>query len=81
MSDSINTLILNALDDLKARDVTEVDVRDKSDVMDTMIIATGTSNRHIRSMAVKKPTWHRLAPRGWKVATGCWWITVIPSCT
>ncbi|WP_339897137.1 ribosome silencing factor [uncultured Gilvimarinus sp.] len=79
MSDSINTLILNALDDLKARDVTEVDVRDKSDVMDTMIIATGTSNRHIRSMAVhviEESKKANLAPLGAEGLEGSDWVLV-----
>ncbi|MCP8899406.1 ribosome silencing factor [Gilvimarinus xylanilyticus] len=51
MSDSVMPILLEALDDLKARDVQEVDVRGKSDVMDTMLIASGTSNRHVKSLA------------------------------
>ncbi len=51
MSDSVMPILLEALDDLKARDVQEVDVRGKSDVMDTLLIASGTSNRHVKSLA------------------------------
>ena len=79
MSDSINTLILEALEDLKARDVAEVDVRDKSDVMDTMIIATGTSNRHIRSMAVhviEESKKANMAPLGSEGLEGSDWVLV-----
>lgn len=51
MSDKLNPLLLEALDDLKAKEVVQVDVRGKSDVMDTMIIACGTSKRHVKSLA------------------------------
>lgn len=79
MSDTINAFILEALDDLKARDVSQVDVSGKSDVMDTMIIASGTSNRHVRSMAVhvieasKKAN---LAPLGAEGLDGSDWVLV-----
>ena len=40
-----------ALDELKARDVTRIDVRGKSSVCDFMVIASGTSTRHVKSVA------------------------------
>jgi ribosome silencing factor RsfS/YbeB/iojap len=43
--------VLAALDDMKARDVREVDVRGKSDFADLMVVASGTSSRHVRSIA------------------------------
>ncbi len=51
MTTSVQALIEDALDDLKAQDVTVLDVQGLSDVMDTLIIATGTSNRHVKSLA------------------------------
>jgi len=50
MSSSLQTLIEDALDDLKAKDICVLDVREHTDVMDTLIIATGTSNRHVKSL-------------------------------
>ncbi|MET0226540.1 MAG: ribosome silencing factor, partial [Dokdonella sp.] len=44
-------IVLNALDDLKARDVTAIDVRGKSSVADLMVVASGTSSRHVKSLA------------------------------
>lgn len=40
-----------ALEELKARDVRDIDVRGKTGVTDFMIIASGTSSRHVKSIA------------------------------
>ncbi len=45
------TLIQTALEDLKARDIVLLDVRGKSSVTDFMVIASGSSNRHVKSVA------------------------------
>ena len=47
----LNQLVVDALDDLKAVDVYTVDVRDKTSITDIMVIATGTSSRHVKSLA------------------------------
>lgn len=41
----------SALEDIKARDTVEIDVRDKTSVCDYMVIASGTSTRHVKSIA------------------------------
>jgi ribosome-associated protein len=41
----------SAVEELKARDVVEIDVRGKSSVTDFMVIASGTSTRHVKSIA------------------------------
>lgn len=45
--------IQDALEDAKARDIAVLDVRKISDFTDYMVIATGTSNRHVQSTADK----------------------------
>lgn len=40
-----------ALDDMKAVNVKVLDVRGLTDIADTMVIASGTSDRHVRSIA------------------------------
>lgn len=45
--------IQTALEDAKAQDIAVLDVRKISDFTDYMVIATGTSNRHVQSTAEK----------------------------
>jgi ribosome-associated protein len=40
-----------ALDDMKAQDVSRLDVRHLTSVTDTMIVASGRSDRHVRAVA------------------------------
>jgi len=43
--------VLAALDELKAKDVKEIDVRGKTSIADILVIASGTSTRHVKSLA------------------------------
>lgn len=43
--------LVNTLTDLKAQDIITLDVKGKSSITDTMILCTGTSSRHVASMA------------------------------
>jgi len=47
----LQTWIHDALVDAKAQDITVLDVRKLSDFTDTMMIATGTSTRHVVAVA------------------------------
>ncbi len=46
-------LIERALDDMKAVQVKVLDVRKLTDIADTLVIASGNSDRHVRSIADK----------------------------
>lgn len=50
-TENLQTLALEAIDDLKALNVATYDVRKITSIADTMIICSGTSNRHVRSIA------------------------------
>ena len=45
------TLVTSTLDGMKAKNITVLDVEDLTDVMEHMVIAEGTSKRHVRAMA------------------------------
>jgi len=50
-SEELSVLVIAALDDGKAQDIVKLDVRDLTTVTDYMIVASGTSNRHVRALA------------------------------
>ena len=47
----LNQVVTQALEDLKGQDIVTMDVTSLSNVMDTLIIVTGTSSRHVKSLA------------------------------
>jgi ribosome-associated protein len=50
-STGVLRLILDALDEAKAQDICQIDVRKLTDITDFMVIASGTSHRHVHAMA------------------------------
>jgi len=50
-TEALKQRVLDALDDLKAVNVATLDVRGLTDVTDILVIASGTSNRHVKSLA------------------------------
>ena len=48
---NLKTIILNTLDSNKALDVISIDLANKSSMADYMIIASGTSSRHIQALS------------------------------
>jgi ribosome-associated protein len=47
----LKQLIIDTLDVNKAHDIISIDLKDKSSMADFMIIASGTSSRHIQSLS------------------------------
>ena len=47
----LKTIVINTLDLNKAEDIVTIDLKDKSSMADYMIIASGTSSRHIQSLS------------------------------
>ena len=47
----LKQIIINTLDNNKALDIVSIDLKDKSSMADYMIIASGTSSRHIQSLS------------------------------
>ena len=47
----LKQIIINTLDTNKAQDIVSIDLKDKSSMADFMIIASGTSSRHIQALS------------------------------
>ena len=45
----LKKIIIKTLDSNKALDIVSIDLKDKSSIADYMIVASGTSSRHILS--------------------------------
>ena len=49
-SEALTDLVIDALDDVKAKDIVRIDVRDLTTVTDFMVVASGTSSRHVKAL-------------------------------
>ena len=75
----LQNLVTAALDDMKAVNVRVLDVRGLTDIVDTMVIASGNSDRHVRSIAervVQKAKAAGLRPLGTEGARDGEWVLV-----
>lgn len=78
-SEQLTDLIINALEEVKAKDIVKLDVRKMTTVTDYMIVASGTSNRHVRALAdavaeTSRDAGHR--PSGIEGEAGSEWVLV-----
>lgn len=77
--DTLKSVALDALEELKARDIAQLDVAGLTDVADIMLIASGTSTRHVAALAqnvVEKAKSAGLAPRGVEGGDNADWVLV-----
>ncbi len=77
--DALKTLVVDALEDLKARDIAQLDVSKLTSVTDRMIIASGTSSRHVAALAgnvVQKAKEAGIQPLGVEGENGADWVLV-----
>lgn len=49
--EQLRDLVINALEDFKAIDIHQIDVRGQNPLTDLFVVASGSSLRHIKSMA------------------------------
>ncbi len=67
MTEQLLRWVLDALEDMKAREVAVLDVRGKTSVTDYMVVASGTSERHVHALAdhvVEEMAARRIKPLG-----------------
>lgn len=50
-AEAIKDAVVAALEDLKGKDITVLDVRKLTGIADYMVICSGTSNRHVKALA------------------------------
>lgn len=78
-AERLRALVRDALEDLKAKDIQEIDVRGKSSVTDLMVVVSGTSSRHVKSIAeevVKKSKQAGIPPIGVEGQREAEWVLV-----
>lgn len=76
-SSELSDLVVDALEEVKAQDIVKLDVRDQTTVTDYMIVASGTSNRHVKALADAVAEKSREAghkPAGVEGAEGSEWV-------
>ncbi len=76
---ALTDFVIDKIDDLKAQDIVALDVQGKSSITDCMIICTGTSNRHVVSIAdhvVQASREAGLKPLGVEGANAADWVVV-----
>jgi len=49
--DRLLNIVVDAIDDMKGVDLLVIDVRDMTSITDRMVITSGTSTRHVKSIA------------------------------
>lgn len=77
--DSLLELVQTALDDAKAVDPMTIDVRGKTTITDYMVVASGNSTRHVKSLSdaiVKKSKDHGVEILGVEGSGDAEWILV-----
>lgn len=77
--EKIVELVVEALEDIKAVDVQIIDVKDQSNVTDYMVIASGTSRRHVKAVAENVLVTLKekgLQPKGTEGADAADWVLV-----
>ncbi len=77
--DALKTLVVDALEDLKAKDIAQLDVSTLTSVTDLMVVASGTSTRHVAALAasvVEKAKQAGVQPLGVEGENGADWVLV-----
>lgn len=76
---ALQDFVIDKIDDLKGQDIVALDVKGKSSITDCMIICTGTSSRHVMSIAdhvVQESRAAGLIPLGVEGANDADWVVV-----
>ncbi|WP_106477148.1 ribosome silencing factor [Phytohalomonas tamaricis] len=78
-TEALSSLVIDALEELKGRDITELNVAELTSVTDVMVVASGTSSRHISALAdnvVERVKAEGIRPLGIEGKQGSEWVLV-----
>jgi ribosome-associated protein len=50
-TEALNAFVIEKIEDMKGKDITSINISDKASFADYMIICSGNSNRHVKSIA------------------------------
>lgn len=78
-ADDLQGLVVEALDDLKGQNVLALDVSGSSSVTDWMVIASGTSGRHVKALVdrlIERVKANGVAPVGVEGQAALDWVLV-----
>ena len=78
-SETLSELVIQILEDMKARDIVKLDVQNLTSVTDYMVVASGTSSRHVKAIAdevIEKCKEHGQRPIGVEGQQGSEWILI-----
>ncbi len=78
-ADELEKIILKALEDIKAIDTVSIDVRTLTSLTDYVIVTSGRSTRHVKSIAdhvVEAAKQHGVMPIGVEGEQGSEWVLV-----
>ncbi|RRJ83564.1 ribosome silencing factor [Aestuariirhabdus litorea] len=78
-SEQLKDLVIESLENMKGKEITCLDVRELTDITDYMIIVSGTSNRHVKSLAdavVEDAKKQGIRPLGSEGEAGSEWVLV-----
>jgi ribosome-associated protein len=79
MLKTLNEVLIHVLDEAKAQHITVLDVKELTTITDTMIIATGSSNRQVKSLAdkvIEAANQQGIRPLSCEGMEDCEWVLV-----
>lgn len=77
--EALRDLVVEALEDLKALDIKILDVRGKTAITDFMVVASGTSDRHVKALSnsvIRALKEHDIKPAGVEGDREAEWVLV-----
>jgi len=79
MSKELTALVIDALEDIKGQNIVTLDVSSLTDVMDTLVVASGNSSRQVKALAdnvVEQAKTAGYRPIGIEGLDGAEWVLV-----